>query len=125
MPGPPASEALPLRRACAEDLAAIESLIARSARELSVGVYTDTQVTSLLRYVFGADTQRIRDGTYYVIEAGFRRLALVATMPGEPLYRALGFELDERFVLTLPDSVEVPVARMSRSVTQATAGAET
>lgn len=193
MPGLPASEALPLRRASAEDLAAIEALIARSARELSVGFYTDTQVASLLRYVFGADTQLIRDGTYYVIEAesgvlaaaggwsrrrtlyggdrmkgaedplldpvgepariraffvhpdwarrglgrrlyreceaaaraaGFRRLALVATMPGEPLYCALGFALDERFVLTLPDGVEVPVARMSRSVTQATAGAE-
>ena len=48
--------------------------------------------------------------------AGFRGLALVATMPGEPLYRALGFRVDQRFALTLPDGVEVPVAHMSRPI---------
>ena len=172
-----------LRLARLEDLAAIEALIARSARELSAGYYTPAQVAALLRYVFGADTQLIRDGTYFVCEsvggalvaaggwsrrgtlfgadrmkasedplldpatdaariraffvdpdwarqglgrrlfaecqsaaraAGFRTLALVATLPGEPLYRALGFELTERFALRLPDGVEVPVAHMAR-----------
>jgi GNAT superfamily N-acetyltransferase len=48
--------------------------------------------------------------------AGFRRLELVATLPGEPLYRTLGFVVDERFTVTLPDGVAVPVARMSRPV---------
>jgi hypothetical protein len=43
-------------------------------------------------------------------------------MPGEPLYRALGFELDERFTLMLPDGVQVPVARMSRPIDSARAG---
>ena len=172
-----------LRLARLEDLPAIEALIARSAQELSAGYYTTAQVAALLRYVFGADTQLIRDGTYFVCEAeggvlvavggwsrrgtlfgadrlkasedplldpateaariraffvdpgwarqglgrrlfaecqaaarsaGFRTLALVATRPGEPLYRALGFELTERFALRLPDGTEVPVARMSR-----------
>jgi GNAT superfamily N-acetyltransferase len=172
-----------LRLARLEDLPAIEALIARSARELSAGYYTPAQVAALLRYVFGADTQLIRDGTYFVCEAdggvlvaaggwsrrstlfgadrmkatedplldpateaariraffvdpgwarrglgrrlfdecrsaarsaGFRTLALVATLPGEPLYRALGFELTERFALRLPDGTEVPVAHMSR-----------
>jgi GNAT superfamily N-acetyltransferase len=178
-----------LRAACTHDLPAIESLIAWSARELSVGFYTEAQVAALLRHVFGADTQLVRDGTYYVLEtasaglaavggwsrrrtlyggdrmkqaddplldparepariraffvhpqwarrglgrrlygrceaaaraAGFHRLALVATLPGEPLYRALGFELDQRFTLMLPDGIEVPVARMSRPIDRST-----
>ena len=46
-------------------------------------------------------------------------------LPGEPLYRALGFEVDERFTLALPDGTEVPVAGMSRPIDLPTpAGAE-
>src|SRR5687768_2100107 len=48
--------------------------------------------------------------------AGFRRLELVATLPGEPLYAALGFAAAERYSLTLPDGVELPVVRMTRPV---------
>jgi GNAT superfamily N-acetyltransferase len=48
--------------------------------------------------------------------AGFRRLELVATMPGEPLYRTLDFEVAERFTVTFPDGVEVPFALMTRPV---------
>ncbi len=174
-----------LRAARMEDRAAIESLIRRSARELSAGFYTAEQVASLLRYVFGVDSQLIRDATYFVAEterrilvaaggwsrrctlyggdvmkgaedplldpgaeaariraffvhpdwarqglarrifgaclaaaraAGFRSLALVATLPGVPLYRALGFQLTDRFDLTLPEGVRVPVANMVRPV---------
>jgi GNAT superfamily N-acetyltransferase len=47
--------------------------------------------------------------------AGFSELELVATMPGEPLYRALGFAVAERFELLLGQGVRVPVARMRRS----------
>ena len=47
--------------------------------------------------------------------AGFRRMELVATLPGEPLYRASGFESVERFELDLP-GVRVPVVRMERPV---------
>ena len=174
-----------LRAALLDDLTAIEALIARSARELSVGYYTPSQVAALLRYVFGADTQLVRDGTYFLCEvdgvgavaaggwsrratlfgadrlksgddplldpgseparlraffvdpawarrglgrrlydqcvtaardAGFRRLTLVATLPGEPLYRALGFTADERFALRLPDGTDAAMVRMSRSI---------
>ena len=35
--------------------------------------------------------------------AGFRALELVATLPGEPLYRAGGFHVLERYELQLPD----------------------
>jgi GNAT superfamily N-acetyltransferase len=48
--------------------------------------------------------------------AGFRRLELMATLPGEPLYRTLGFAADERIELTLPDGVKVPLVRMSRPI---------
>lgn len=47
--------------------------------------------------------------------AGFRQLELMATLPGEPLYRALGFTVEERVILT-PAGVDVPFARMSRSI---------
>lgn len=45
--------------------------------------------------------------------AGFRRLELMATLPGEPLYRALGFAQVERIEATLPGGVVVPLVRMA------------
>lgn len=49
-------------------------------------------------------------------QAGFRALALVSTVPGEPLYLASGFTVVERFELALPGGVQVPVARMVRAL---------
>jgi GNAT superfamily N-acetyltransferase len=46
--------------------------------------------------------------------AGFSMLELVATMPGVPLYLALGFTEVERFDLELGGGVRVPVTRMRR-----------
>ncbi|MGZ8378889.1 MAG: GNAT family N-acetyltransferase [Gemmatirosa sp.] len=173
-----------LRPATLADRAAIEALIDRSVRALSVGYYTPAQVESALRHVFGADTQLIRDGTYFVVEAdgamvaaggwsgrrtlfggdqmksdedtaldpareparirafyvhptwarrglgrllfeecrrharaaGFTTLELMATLPGEPLYAALGFVVRERIIVDLPDGVTLPGARMDRSL---------
>jgi len=170
-----------LRLATPADISAIDVLIAASARALSVGYYTPEQIESLIRHVFGPDSQLIADGTYYVIEsggvlaaaggwsrrrtmyggdqmkgdadplldpatepariraffvhpdfarrglgrilfercrdeaaaAGFRALTLVATLPGEPLYRAVGFETVRRFELILPDGVSVPASDMT------------
>jgi GNAT superfamily N-acetyltransferase len=48
--------------------------------------------------------------------AGFQRLELMATLPGEPLYRALGFTPGERIELALPDGVQLPLVRMSRAI---------
>ena len=50
------------------------------------------------------------------LAAEFRRMELMATLPGEPLYQALGFRLDERVALELPDGVRVPLVRMSREI---------
>jgi GNAT superfamily N-acetyltransferase len=43
---------------------------------------------------------------------GFTELVLGATLPGEPLYRAFGFEEIERFDVTMPDGVAVPCVTM-------------
>jgi GNAT superfamily N-acetyltransferase len=173
-----------VRLATMADVPVLQKLIEQSARGLSGGYYTAAQIESTLRYVFGADTRLIADGTYYVVEAdgrivacggwsrrrtlfggdqmkrgedplldpakeaariraffvhpewarrglgrlliersteaaraaGFLRMELLATLPGEPLYRAAGFAETERFSLQLPDGVEVPVVRMSRAI---------
>lgn len=172
---------LPLRRACADDVPALEALVRESVRGLSRGFYTDEQIESGLRHVFGVDSQLIADGTYYLIDgadgpvasggwsgratlyggdqhktapdvlldparepariraffvhprwarrglarrlfdrcragaaaAGFRSLELGATLPGVPLYTALGFAVHERVDATMPDGVVLPVVRMT------------
>jgi N-acetylglutamate synthase-like GNAT family acetyltransferase len=58
-----------LRPARLADCAALEKLIARSARELSAGDYTPEQIEGALRGAFGVDTQLIHDQTYFVVEA--------------------------------------------------------
>ena len=173
-----------LRLARADDVPALEQLIARSVRQLSAGYYSDAQIESALRYVFGVDTQLIADGTYFVVEvdgriagcggwskrqtlyggdqmktgedalldpateaariraffvdpnyarrgigrqliaaceqaaqaAGFRRLEMGATLPGEPLYAAAGYQAIERIDYQMPDGVTLPVIRMGKIV---------
>lgn len=169
-----------LRLATPDDVPAIRALIDASVRTLSTAYYSEEQIASSLRWVFGPDTQLIADGTYYVLEAdgaiiaaggwsrratlyggdqmkgdadavldpereaariraffvhpawarrglarrlydacaaaararGFRELELVSTLPGEPLYRALGFTPVEELVHEMPDGVGLPVLRM-------------
>jgi GNAT superfamily N-acetyltransferase len=48
--------------------------------------------------------------------AGFKSLELASTAPGEPLYRACGFEVIERFDLRLSGGVTAPLARMRRTI---------
>ena len=48
--------------------------------------------------------------------AGFRSMELMATLPGEPLYRALGFAPLERTTAPLPGGETLPVVRMARSL---------
>ena len=49
-------------------------------------------------------------------EAGFSKLVLRATLPGEPLYRAFGFTEVRRIELTAPDGVRLPAVLMERSL---------
>ena len=48
--------------------------------------------------------------------AGYRRLTLAATLPGEAFYRRHGFTSDERFETILPDGTSIAFVRMSRHV---------
>lgn len=48
--------------------------------------------------------------------AGFTTLALMATLPGEQLYRAFGFEETGRSMLRLPDGVQVEGVAMKRPI---------
>jgi N-acetylglutamate synthase-like GNAT family acetyltransferase len=56
--------------------------------------------------------------------AGFRDLELMATLPGEPLYRALGFEPHERSVARLPDGQSLGIVRMTRPLADPVGPAE-
>jgi GNAT superfamily N-acetyltransferase len=49
-------------------------------------------------------------------EAGFRRVELMATMSGEPLYRACGYEDIERIIAASKDGVDVPGVRMGKTL---------
>lgn len=174
-----------LRLAQTADLPALQELIKRSVQALSRDHYTERQIESALRYVFGTDTRLIHDRTYFVVEAddgtlvgcggwsrwhtlyggdqmrtgmedaplpldqpariraffvephaarqgiatrlltacveaaraaGYRRLALAATLPGEAFYQRHGFTSDERFETILPDGTPIAFVRMSRHV---------
>jgi GNAT superfamily N-acetyltransferase len=48
---------------------------------------------------------------------GFTAMALGATLPGEPLYRAFGFRETERFPVTMPDGVTIECVAMERPIT--------
>ena len=48
--------------------------------------------------------------------AGFRSMELMATLPGEPLYRALGFAPIERTTAELPDGEQLALVRMTRPI---------
>src|ERR1700733_7228980 len=57
-----------LRKATLADIPALETLIARSARGLSTGDYSQAQIEGALRGAFGVDSQLLADETYFVVE---------------------------------------------------------
>lgn len=181
---PQATVPLVVRVAQPADVPVMTSLIHASVRGLSRGYYTEQQIESAIRHVFGVDTVLVADGTYLCVEAGgeivgcggwsrrqthyggdhakhetdalidpatdpariraffvhpewarrgigrmlldacadaaraagFSRLMLVSTLPGEPLYRAYGFEAIEPVDVALPDGVMLPCIRMGQSL---------
>lgn len=50
------------------------------------------------------------------IAAGFRRLELAATLPGEPMYLAVGYEVIERWEHRLADGTALPLVRMGKAL---------
>ena len=57
-----------IRLATPADLPALRELIPLSVRALSQAHYSEAQIESAIRYVFGPDTQLISDGTYFVVQ---------------------------------------------------------
>lgn len=80
-----------------------------SARIRAFFVHPDWARRGLARVLFAECEQSAR-------VAGFRALELMATLPGEPLYLALGFSVVERIQLTLSCGVSVPFTRMRRRI---------
>ncbi len=171
-----------IRPARPTEVAALNSLIAASARGLSRAHYTPAQIEGLITHVFGVDTQLLGDQSYYVIEregallacggwsarrtlfggdqakadddplldpateaariraffvhpecarqglgrrllahceaaaraAGFRRAELMATLPGVPLYAAVGYAALASVAYSLPGGEEAMFVRMGR-----------
>ena len=57
-----------IRKAVVSDRAAIQQLIAESARGLSRDDYSEEQIEGAIKTVFGVDTNLILDGTYFVAD---------------------------------------------------------
>ncbi|MFD1468158.1 GNAT family N-acetyltransferase [Hymenobacter caeli] len=49
--------------------------------------------------------------------AGFRSLALAATLPGEPLYGALGYAAGARSFIHFPDGEQLAIIQMHKTLT--------
>lgn len=48
--------------------------------------------------------------------AGFHRMELGSTLPGEPLYAAMGYQVTERNYVPMPDGEVLPIAYMFKSL---------
>lgn len=48
--------------------------------------------------------------------AGFQRMELAATLPGEPLYAALGYQVRRRYDVPMPGGEVLPVAEMFKEL---------
>src|SRR3984957_12585220 len=59
-----------IRQAALADVPVLRTLIDASVRGLQTGDYTPSQINCGLATVYGVDTQLIRDGSYFVAEAG-------------------------------------------------------
>lgn len=50
-----------------------------------------------------------------IIAAGFRRVEIVATLAGEPLYAAFGYAIVERYKIAMTGGLSLPVVRMTKT----------
>lgn len=79
------------------------------ARIRAFFVHPDWARRGLARQLFTACENAARD-------RGFREFELMATLPGVPLYRALGFVDVEPVAVPLPDGLALPCVRMRRPI---------
>lgn len=80
-----------------------------SARIRAFFVHPDYARRGLARQLYNRCSQA-------AASAGFRNFELMATMPGRPLYDALGFVEIEHVQLPMINDVVLPLTRMKRSI---------
>ncbi len=51
-----------------------------------------------------------------ITAAGFRRVLIVATLAGEPLYARFGYRVSERTEVSMPGGLSTPVVRMEKEL---------
>ncbi len=173
-----------IRQATHNDRAAIQQLIAESARSLSRDDYSEEQIEGAIKTVFGVDTNLIIDGTYFVADlagkligcggwskrktlfggdqyatrdaseldpktepakiraffihpeharkgiarailaaceskaraCGFQALELMSTLPGIKLYRACGYQGEDRVELEVGDGLTIGLLPMRKEL---------
>src|SRR5689334_19966151 len=69
-----AMETWKTRLATIDDIEALQANIIASARKLNSEHYSKEQVESILKYVYGVDSQLIRDKTYFVVQDGDKNI---------------------------------------------------
>jgi GNAT superfamily N-acetyltransferase len=170
------------RLAKLEDIPSLNHLIALSVRGLSTSYYTLKQIESSIKFVFGVDTQLVKDGTYFIAQIdevivgcggwskrntlyggdqhkeiadpllnpaidaariraffvhpdyarrgvgkhiinvcelaaranGFTKFELGATLPGVPLYLAMGYYSVQTILQPLPDGEVLEIVKMRK-----------
>ena len=134
---------LEVRLAQFADVPALNVLIERSARQLSIGYYTAPQIEAVVRHVFGVDwldpavdaakiraffvapecarrgvgRQLLASCQAAVRDAGYSSLELMATLPGVPFYAAPGFKPVRDVTDVRPDGTPIEFVHMQRPVT--------
>lgn len=51
-----------------------------------------------------------------IIQAGFHKVDIVATLAGEPLYASMGYTTVERHAIAMKDGLNLPVVRMNKTL---------
>lgn len=133
-----------LRTAVRVDVPRIAELMRASVLEIFPAFYSAAQTLSASVHVARQDLDLIDDGTYFVHDArgeivacggwsrrhklyagaaadeGFTDLALMATLPGVPLYLACGFTQTESVAVILPDGGTLAGVVMRQSLSSRT-----
>lgn len=89
--------------------AALLRIGADAARIRAMYTHPDFVRRGLGRHVLSVCEQAARN-------AGFTRVELMATLAGEPLYRACGYEEIERIISASVDGIDVPGLRMGKVI---------
>lgn len=88
-----------IRIATPYDIKPLNELIQKSARILSRPDYSEEQIESAIRYIFGVDTELVDDRTYYTIEQNGIYLACGGWSKRKTIYGGNQFDGRERGVL--------------------------